>query len=70
MTCHPSVADVVGAHGVLTEGRVVDTPGLITSQGPGTAFEFALVARLVDAEAAASLPGPMILGAPFSSSRG
>jgi protein DJ-1 len=63
MTCHPSVADVVGAHGVLTEGRVVDTPGLITSQGPGTAFEFALalVARLVDAETAASLPGPMIL---------
>ncbi len=63
MTCHPSVADEVGKHGVLTEGRVVRAPGLTTSMGPGTAFEFALalVARLQGDEAATEVRSPMIL---------
>jgi protein DJ-1 len=63
MTCHPSVRDVVGAHGALAPGRVVTTPRLITSQGPGTAFEFALaiVARLAGADAAARVAEPMLL---------
>jgi DJ-1 family protein len=63
MTCHPSVEEVVGAHGVWTPGSVVQTPGLITSRGPGTAFEFALVlvSRLCGPEISAALRGPMML---------
>ena len=63
MTCHPSVAEEVGNHGALTQGRVVRSPGLTTSMGPGTAFEFALalVARLRGEQAAAEVRAPMIL---------
>ncbi|MCA8958462.1 MAG: DJ-1/PfpI family protein [Planctomycetes bacterium] len=63
MACHPSVAARVAGHGVLEDARVVKAPGLITSQGPGTAFEFALalVAELVDSPTAEALVGPMIL---------
>lgn len=63
MTCHPSVKDVVGAHGRLIEGAVVHDGQLVTSQGPGTAFAFALalVERLVGPEAAQKVRGPMML---------
>lgn len=64
MTSHPSVRQEVGEHGVWTAGRVVEAEGLITSMGPGTAFEFglALVASLRGTEVAESLRVPMILG--------
>jgi len=63
MTCHPSVEDAVAAHASITVGRVVETPPLITSQGPGTAFEFALalVTRLKGVAVAAKVREPMIL---------
>jgi len=40
-TCHPAVADALTVTARRTERVVVDG-NLITSQGPGTAFEFAL----------------------------
>lgn len=63
MTCHPSVNDVVAAHGRLVESPVVTDGQLLTSQGPGTAFLFALalVERLRGAETAAKVRGPMML---------
>lgn len=63
MTCHPSVHDVVGAHGRLTTGAVVEDGTLVTSPGPGTAFEFALalVRRLVGDEKAREIRRPMLL---------
>jgi protein DJ-1 len=63
MTCHPSVNDIVGAHGRLAEGPVVEDRELLTSQGPGTAFAFALalVGRLCGAETAARVRAPMML---------
>jgi len=63
MTSHPSVQEVVAAHGKLSSARVVRSDRLITSQGPGTAFEFALalVAELVGQDLADSLRAPMIL---------
>lgn len=62
-TSHPSVRGDVEQHGHYREDRVVEDGELITSRGPGTAFEFALalVARLVGSEKAASLRGPMML---------
>ena len=72
-TCHPAVRDE------LTEARRVDDRvavdgRLVTSQGPGTAFEFALaLVRLVDGPAAADaiapglvLPPPTVPGATTS----
>ena len=63
MTCHPSVKDVVAAHGHIAPGAVVDDGNLITSQGPGTAFAFALtlVARLAGAHKAHEVRAPMVL---------
>lgn len=65
MTCHPSVNEVVGGHGRLTPGAVVIDGQLITSQGPGTAFLFALaiVERLRGADVAEKVRGPMLLPA-------
>lgn len=64
MTSHPSVQAVVAAHGSLSKQGVVRADRLITSQGPGTAFEFALalVAQLVGQDVADGLRGPMVLG--------
>ena len=63
MTGHPSVHDVVARHGDLRHDRVVVADKLVTSQGPGTAFEFALalVAQLSGQETADGLRGPMVL---------
>ena len=63
MTCHPSVNDVVSAHGQLTSAPVVDDGQLVTSQGPGTAFLFALhlVERLRGPDVAARVRAPMML---------
>lgn len=63
MTCHPSVNEIVSAHGILTEGAVVADGVLITSQGPGTSFAFALalVERLCGRLVAEQVRAPMIL---------
>jgi DJ-1 family protein len=63
MTCHPSVNEVVSAHGELVEEPVVEDGQLLTSRGPGTAFLFALalVERLRGAEVAAKVKAPMML---------
>lgn len=42
MTAHPSVKDIVAAQAEWRDERVVEDGKLVTSQGPGTAFEFAL----------------------------
>jgi protein DJ-1 len=42
MTSYPSVRDVVGSWGRWVDAAVQVDRKLITSQGPGTAFEFAL----------------------------
>lgn len=48
MTCHPGVSDQLTAVQRLPDRVVVDKP-FITSQGPGTCFEFALTAiRLLE----------------------
>ncbi|CAN96376.1 hypothetical protein sce6209 [Sorangium cellulosum So ce56] len=63
MACHPSVNDVVSAHGELLASPVVEDGLLVTSQGPGTAMAFALalVARLRGEEIAAKVRAPMML---------
>jgi protein DJ-1 len=42
MACHPSVASRIAMYGKLVQAPVVEDGNLITSQGPGTAFVFAL----------------------------
>ncbi len=63
LTSHPSVADKVSNHGIYREEPVVVDGDVVTSRGPGTAFEFALTLaeRLVGKERADSLRGPMML---------
>jgi protein DJ-1 len=63
MTSHPSVAEIVSAHGKALEEAVVDDGSLVTSRGPGTAFAFALhlVERLCDKAKAAEVREPMML---------
>lgn len=63
ITCHPSVADSLAAQYDVVSERVVESGHLITSQGPGTSFEFALsiVERLVGAETAAAVRAPMLV---------
>jgi protein deglycase len=60
-TCHPSVAGELA--GERSRERVVAHDRILTSQGPGTAFEFALaLIRAIDGEAAAdAVAGPMVL---------
>jgi 4-methyl-5(b-hydroxyethyl)-thiazole monophosphate biosynthesis len=61
-TCHPSFADQLES--AETAGsRVVKDNGLTTSQGPGSAFEFALslTQQLYDHEKLALVRGPMLL---------
>lgn len=51
--------------------RVVREPGLLTSRGPGTAFEFALAAveELCGADVADEIAGPMVLHEGYESWR-
>jgi len=54
LTCHPAVRADLTTGNVSDERVVVDRP-LVTSQGPGTAMEFALeLLRLVDGDQAAA----------------
>lgn len=63
ITSHPSVRQRLANDYTLSDERVVALPGLITSQGPGTSFEFALrvVATLLGDAAAEAVAGPMVL---------
>ncbi len=63
MTSHPALAGPVSAYTQRVDRAVVEDGHVVTSQGPGTSFEFALalVARLRGAEVAAALRGPMML---------
>jgi 4-methyl-5(b-hydroxyethyl)-thiazole monophosphate biosynthesis len=58
-TCHPALADRLGRP--RDEGRVVVDGNLVTSQGPGTAMEFALtlVAELLGEAKAEEINAPM-----------
>ncbi|XP_045600302.1 Parkinson disease protein 7 homolog [Procambarus clarkii] len=65
VTCYPSLKASLLKSGKYTylEKRVVVDGNLITSQGPGTAFEFglALVEKLVDAERKTTVAKGMLL---------
>mmetsp|Transcript_4537 Transcript_4537/g.8462 ORF Transcript_4537/g.8462 Transcript_4537/m.8462 type:complete len:230 (-) Transcript_4537:525-1214(-) len=59
-TAHPAFSDKI--EGDSVSGRVVIDGNVITSRGPGTAFEFALamVEYLYDKEKAKEVAGPMV----------
>jgi 4-methyl-5(b-hydroxyethyl)-thiazole monophosphate biosynthesis len=61
-TCHPGVRNSLSAARYSAE-RVVEDGPVITSQGPGTAFEFALILaqRLLGAQAAAAIVRGLVL---------
>lgn len=63
MTSHPSVQQVVAAHASYRTDAVVTDGLLMTSRGPGTAFEFALalVTRLLGPEPSNALRAAMML---------
>lgn len=65
-TSHPSVRGSLGEAEVVAEPRVVRDGTLVTSQGPGTAIEFALalVSDLVGPEKARELQGAMLAVVP------
>ena len=64
VTSHPSVADSVRSAYTFSTERVVESGFLITSQGPGTCFEFALrlLRKLRGAEVEREVAGSLILG--------
>jgi len=69
-TCHPSVrADLTATS--AGNGRVIVDGNVITSQGPGTAFEFALtlIRYLDDPRKAADIAEAMLVGWPEPASR-
>lgn len=63
VTSHPSVKEQLSTKYTYSEDRVVRDGKIITSRGPGTAFEFglALVEALEGKEKADSIVPPMIL---------
>ncbi len=63
-TCHPSVQAKLQAREVVTRDKVVVDENIITSQGPGTAIDFALqiVALLQSQAAAETIRKAMIYG--------
>ena len=65
VTSHPSVRDNLGDADVRSEPRVVRSGHVVTSQGPGTAIEFALalVADLVGPAEAAELSEALLVHA-------
>ncbi|PWY99653.1 DJ-1 [Testicularia cyperi] len=69
ITSHPSVKDQLSKEYRYQEERVVVADNLITSRGPGTAFEFALaiVESLVGKDKREEIAGPMILPPSVSS---
>jgi protein DJ-1 len=65
LTSHPSVQAELSGFGSYREQRVVRDGTLLTSRGPGTAFEFALacIEALLGKDAAARVAAPMLLPA-------
>jgi 4-methyl-5(b-hydroxyethyl)-thiazole monophosphate biosynthesis len=65
VTSHPSVRSDLGAAVVRDSPRVIRSGKIVTSQGPGTAIEFALelVRELCGAERAAQLAQAMLVRA-------
>ncbi len=64
MTCHPSVASRIAMYGKLDQrSPVVEDGNLITSQGPGTSFLFALtiVRRVMGETRAAEVERGLVL---------
>ena len=63
MTCHPTVASRIAAYGKLERANVVEDGNLITSQGPGPSFLFALaiVRRVVGEPRAAEVERGLVL---------
>ena len=63
ITSHPSKADELKSDYNYSEDRVVIDGQLITSRGPGTAFEFglAIVQHLIGSDKVQQITGPMIL---------
>jgi 4-methyl-5(b-hydroxyethyl)-thiazole monophosphate biosynthesis len=63
VTAHPSVHDKLGSAVVCAEARVLTDGRLVTSQGPGTAMEFALalVRELVGEAEARRIAGAMVV---------
>ncbi len=63
ITCYPSLRAKLEATHVWHDRRVVISGRLITSQGPGTTFEFALalIEQLVGEEVARRVRGPLLL---------
>lgn len=62
-TCHPAVREELQGAGGWTARPVVRDGNLVTSQGPGTAFAWALtlVEALLGKEAAGKVAGPMLV---------
>ncbi len=62
-TCYPGFEKNFGGKTTFSPDRVVRDGNLITSRGPGSAFEFALelVEQLVGAQAAEKLSGAMLV---------
>ena len=63
LTSHPSVAGSLSSAYTFSSDRVVESGFLITSQGPGTCFEFALrlLRRLRGPEVEREVAGPLLL---------
>jgi protein DJ-1 len=63
ITSHPSVSDSLRGSYTLSTERVVESGALVTSQGPGTSFEFALtlVRRLRGPNIERQVAEPMLL---------
>lgn len=63
ITSHPSVRKELASAKVLTEPRVQSSGSIVTSQGPGTAIEFALalVERFAGAQKARELEQGMLV---------
>ena len=62
-TSYPAFQDQLAGAAVQSEARVVVDGQLVTSQGPGTALDFALalVAKLVDQAKADELAAAMLV---------
>lgn len=70
VTSYPSFKDALSGAAVYEEGRVVEDGAVITSRGPGTAFELALhlVARFCSADTARALAQSMLVSPAGSAS--
>ncbi|MBK8254744.1 MAG: DJ-1/PfpI family protein [Polyangiaceae bacterium] len=63
LTAYPTVRDRIASHGSVVDDEVVDDRNLVTSQGPGTTFSFALalVEKLAGKATADSVRKGMLL---------